>query len=210
MVTGAIADKEYQASREPRPAPWLRRPVDVIDEIGRTTPRIALTLPSNNVAYSPAQKQAAAEELEATVRNCLNCRPPPPPPLVLCSRRLGAVWWRVRACPAVATVMAAWACARQHYNKHHAVSAVASPVVSLLFAHINELTQPSHAHLTRLVYDRRSWRRSLRRWRRSRNGWSARQTASSPPHSGGASPGGAAVGTRVSRALSGLTLRLSL
>eukprot|EP00612_Vaucheria_litorea_P004918 CAMPEP_0171459550 /NCGR_PEP_ID=MMETSP0945-20130129/4788_1 /TAXON_ID=109269 /ORGANISM="Vaucheria litorea, Strain CCMP2940" /LENGTH=138 /DNA_ID=CAMNT_0011985589 /DNA_START=314 /DNA_END=730 /DNA_ORIENTATION=- len=49
IVVDAMNDKEYQANREPCPPQWLRRPCDVIDEIGRLTPRIHCELPSNNL-----------------------------------------------------------------------------------------------------------------------------------------------------------------
>jgi hypothetical protein len=43
-------DGEYQKTREHRPAPWLRRPPDVVDEMNKPCEAIPIKLPAINVS----------------------------------------------------------------------------------------------------------------------------------------------------------------
>jgi hypothetical protein len=67
----ALQHEEYQKAREPRVAPWLRRPVDVVDEIGRDTPRIPYVQPRNNIHWSLEEIAAMNKEKDEIVSS--NC-----------------------------------------------------------------------------------------------------------------------------------------
>jgi hypothetical protein len=67
VVTMALQHEEYQKAREPRVAPWLRRPVDVVDEIGRDTPRIPYVQPRNNIHWSLEEIAAMNKEKDEIV-----------------------------------------------------------------------------------------------------------------------------------------------
>jgi hypothetical protein len=69
----ALQHEEYQKAREPRVAPWLRRPVDVIDEIGRDTPRIPYVQPRNNIHWSLEEIAAMNKEKDEIVSSICNC-----------------------------------------------------------------------------------------------------------------------------------------
>jgi hypothetical protein len=66
----ALQHEEYQKAREPRVAPWLRRPVDVVDEIGRDTPRIPYVQPRNNIHWSLEEIAAMNKEKDDIVSCC--------------------------------------------------------------------------------------------------------------------------------------------